>query len=86
MGGPATGQAARVALVFKIPLTEDSAPSLNLLMIPVAYHKDAEVERERKSVIKNISPTEHGEAVFSGANASDSNAIVVSNCQSVPSK
>jgi len=48
------GATARVALVFKIPLTEDSAPSLNLLMIPVAYHNDARVERELKSVIKNI--------------------------------
>jgi hypothetical protein len=42
------GATARVALVFKIPLTEDAAPSLNLLMIPVAYHTDAEVERELK--------------------------------------
>jgi DUF2971 family protein len=48
------GTTARVALVFKIPLTEDPAASLNLLMIPVAYHTDAAVERELKSVIKNI--------------------------------
>jgi hypothetical protein len=48
------GTTARVALVFKIPLTEDPAASLNLLMIPVAYHTDAAVERELKSVVKNI--------------------------------
>jgi Protein of unknown function (DUF2971) len=48
------GATARVALVFKLPLTEDSAASLNLLMIPVAYHNDARVERELESVIKNI--------------------------------
>jgi len=48
------GATARVALVFKIPLTEDSAAFLNLLMIPVAYHNDARVERELESVIKNI--------------------------------
>jgi Protein of unknown function (DUF2971) len=48
------GTSARVALVFKIPLTEDAAPSLNLLMIPVAYHTDAELERELKLVIQNI--------------------------------
>ena len=48
------GTTARVALVFRTPLTEDPAPSLNLLMIPVAYHTNAEVEGELRSVIKNI--------------------------------
>jgi Protein of unknown function (DUF2971) len=48
------GATARVALVFKIPLTEHPAASLNLLMIPVAYHTDDEVERELKLVIQNI--------------------------------
>src|SRR5262245_59903704 len=45
---------ARVALVFRLPLTEDSATSLNILMSPVAYHTDAQLESELKLVSTNI--------------------------------
>jgi hypothetical protein len=48
------GVPARVALVFKIPLTEAPALSTNLFMLPIAYHTDDEVESELTSVIANI--------------------------------
>src|SRR5664279_803153 len=45
---------ARVALVFTILFTLGSAQSLNLLLSPVAYFTDAQVEAEIQSVINNI--------------------------------
>jgi Protein of unknown function (DUF2971) len=48
------GGTARVALVFKIPLTDDPAASLNLLMLPIAYHTDEQAEGELKLVTTNI--------------------------------
>jgi hypothetical protein len=48
------GGSARVALVFKIPLTNDPAATLNLLMLPVAYYTAEEVQDELKLVTTNI--------------------------------
>jgi hypothetical protein len=45
----------RVALVIRLPLADRSAgSSLRLLLSPVAYHTDAQVESELQSVISNI--------------------------------
>lgn len=46
---------ARVALVLKLPLADEmAAASLNLLLSPVAYYTEAQVESELQSVINNI--------------------------------
>jgi hypothetical protein len=45
---------ARIAIVLKIPMDEQSAQSLNLLFSPVAYFTEAELGSELSSVIQNV--------------------------------
>ena len=48
------GTAARVAFVLRLPLTYASAYSLRLILSPVAYFKDQQVDAEILGVIDNI--------------------------------
>jgi len=51
----AFGQATpRVALIFRVPLREDTAGSLSILFSPVAYFTDQEVDAELLKVAANI--------------------------------